>query len=68
MNLGSPPPEYDPDNEAQTRSAIEQADQQSVKRGQDIELGKGRVIIKSPNGARWFLTISNAGAVSATAL
>lgn len=48
---------------------LDRADGMNRKKLQDVELGPGeRLIIRSPNGNRWVLTVSNAGAVSATAL
>jgi hypothetical protein len=68
VTLPPAPPQYNARNEAQTREAIAQADAASHKKGQDIELGAAKLILKSPNGTRWALTVSNAGALSATAL
>ena len=58
MNL---PPTWE-----QARGAIERAFRQVHHRNRDLELGDGRVVIRSPNGARWAITVSNAGALSAT--
>lgn len=53
--------------EARNR-VIEKADEQNHKRNRDVEIGNGRLILTSPNGARWSITVSNAGAISATSL
>lgn len=69
MNLPQPADNYDPHNEAMSRNAIAQADAQNYKKGQDVEILPGqRAILHAPNGSRWMLAVSNAGALSATAL
>jgi hypothetical protein len=45
-----------------------EADRDNFKRGGDVELDAGRIILRSPDGARWALTVSNAGVVGATSL
>lgn len=51
------------------RFQLEQEDARNLKRDQDAELaGAARLILRSPNGARWSITVSNAGAISAVAL
>ena len=68
MKLPRPAPAYDIRDQAEHRSATERAIDATHKRGEDVEVSPGRLIIKSPNGNRWSITVSNAGAVSATAL
>lgn len=68
MNLPQPGPQYDVRNEAQTRQSIEAADKQNRKSLQDVEIGRQRLILKSPDGSRWSITVDNLGALSATAL
>lgn len=43
------------------RREIERADRNNLKRGRDIEAGAGRVILTSPNGTRYALTVANDG-------
>lgn len=50
------------------RSVLERADAENHKRNRDIEVSPGRLIIKSPNGTRYSIEVSNAGVISATAL
>lgn len=54
----------------QTRlnQAIEVADTANRKKGQDVEVATELIILRSPNGARWKITVSNTGVVGATAL
>lgn len=42
------------------------ADGQNLKRGRDVELQEGRIIMTSPNGTRYALTIDDAGNLGAT--
>lgn len=60
-----------PPNDEQMRQnfrAIEQADRMNYKRGQDIEVGTNSVILTAPNGMRYRLVVSNAGALSTVAV
>lgn len=74
MNIPSPSPAYDPQNEAAARQAIEQEDRRNVKAGADITfagdaLAKNpRLIIKSPNGTLYRVLVNNAGALSTVAV
>lgn len=68
MNLPAPAPQYDQANEAAMRRALEQEDRRNRKAGADVEIGSERLVLKSPNGTRWSVTVSNAGVVSATSL
>ena len=43
-------------------------DERNRKVGRDVTLLVGeRIILKSPDGSRWAITVSNAGALSTTA-
>lgn len=67
--LPRPAQAYDPADEAKARALIEQADKQNMKTGANIEIvGNQALILRSPNGTRWQLTVSNAGASVWTAL
>lgn len=37
------------------------------RKGTDIELSRERLILRSPNGSRWIIRVSDAGVVSAEA-
>ena len=50
------------------RRQIEQADRENHKRGQDVEIGDGRLILTSPDGTRYSVEVDNAGNLSATAV
>lgn len=68
MTLPPPGPGYDSDNEAQTRTLIEQEDRRNLKTGRDVAVGSARLILTSPNGSRFSVVVSNAGALSTVAL
>jgi len=45
------------------------ADALNRKKNADIELGQDeKLVIRSPNGTRYYLTVSNVGALSATTM
>lgn len=68
MKLPRAPAAYQPNEVQIAFTLIERADQQNHKRGRDIEIHPGRLILTSPNGTRWSLTVDNSGTVSATAV
>lgn len=68
MRLPAPTPGYSARDQAETRGIIERADAGTHKRGADIEVAPGRLILTSPNGTRYSITVSNAGALTATAI
>jgi len=52
MKLPDPGVRFDPSREAERNRLIEQADGFNHKRGRDIEVSPGRLIIRSPDGTR----------------
>lgn len=68
MNLPAPTSDYSAANEAAVRRALEQEDRRNRKIGADVEMGRERLVLKSPDGSRWAIAVSNAGVLSATAL
>ena len=68
MKLPVPPSRYDFGYEQQRNSTLEMMDGLNVKRGVDIELVNERLILRSPNGTRWSVTVSDAGILGVTAL
>lgn len=67
MKLPKSAVRYDPLDQDMTRSIIERDDLQNFKRNQDVEI-RTRLILASPNGTRYQVTVSNAGAIVVTAL
>lgn len=69
MRLPVPPSRYDQSTEAQRNLTLEQADLQNLKRQADVEVVEPqRLILRSPNGTRYKITVSNTGVLSATTL
>jgi hypothetical protein len=69
MKLPNPPAEYDASTERARNRLLTAELEQVRRRGQDLELRTGeRLILSSPDGARWALTVDNAGVISAVAL
>lgn len=68
MKLPRPTPRYDERDQTDLRAKLEQTDDENVKRNRDIEMGAARIILRSPDGTRYALTVSNAGALSAVAV
>lgn len=69
MKLPSPSSRYDPVVEAQRNLLLEQADMQNHKRLADLEIvAPQRLILRSPDGTRWKLTVDNSGTLTASTL
>lgn len=64
MRLPTAPPDYSVADQARLRFALESADAANLKRGFDVEMSAGRVILTSDNGTRYALVVSNAGVLS----
>lgn len=67
LNLPRPSDRYDPRAEAERNALLQAESAQKFDRRERIEAVAG-VVIKSPDGTRWLLTVSDAGVVGATAL
>lgn len=68
MTLPTPPERYSSNIEAQRNRLIQDCDLQNLKRRSDLDLVSGaRIILTSPNGSRWALTVDNAGTLAAVA-
>jgi hypothetical protein len=69
MKLPRPSPGYDQIEEQSFRRALELADALNRKKNADIELGQDeKLVIRSPNGSRFYLTVSNLGVLTATSM
>ena len=60
--------EYSQQQEQQKNLLIEQADTLNFKRFQDVEIADARLILKSPNGSRFSVTVDNSGNLAATSI
>ena len=63
LSLPAPKSNYDRQNEAQTRAALERADVANVKVNKAID----RLLFRAPNGSVWALSVSNTGALVVSA-
>ena len=68
MILPNPSNDYSGPQLREAFATIEQEDQLNHKRLQDVEVGDARLILKSPNGTRYSITVDNSGNLGATAL
>lgn len=69
MKLPRPPSAYSEHDQGQMRAAIEMEDAKTFKKGRDVEMTAGtKLILQSPNGTRYYLTASNLGALTLTAV
>lgn len=68
MKLPRPPIRYDERFQQQQQAALERELQRCHKRNEDMEMGRTRLILSSPNGSRFALSVDNAGALTAVAL
>lgn len=68
MILPEPPANYSPQVENERNRSLRLADQRNRKIDQDVELSDERLIIRSPDGSRWALTVDNLGVLGTTAL
>lgn len=74
MRLPLPPDQWSRDYQQRLNAELERADNQNRKAGRDIEMSLGdgtrteRVILVSPDGTRWSITVDNSGVLSATSL
>jgi hypothetical protein len=68
LKIPSPSVNWSPAYQVRVNQSVEINDLTNRKIGSDIELFAEKLILRSPNKARWEITISNTGVVSATAL
>lgn len=68
MRLPDPGNEYDRSRQGETQRILEREDSRNRKRDQDIELAAERLILRSPNGTRYKITVDNAGNIGTEAL
>ena len=67
LRLSPPPPEYDRQQETARNLSLENADRSNFKHFEDVDLANNeRLIIRSADGTRWIVTVSDAGTVGTT--
>jgi len=62
------PPAYSQIEQNQFRALLGREFDVVLRSDRDVELVTTRIILRSPNGSRFALTVDNAGTLSATAL
>jgi hypothetical protein len=68
MNLPPPPARYDQKHSVVVHNEIERADSENFKRYNDVELRGTRLILSSPDGTRWQVSVDNSGVIQASPL
>ena len=66
--LPKAPAKYDPLDQDNIRTELIDADSGTRKKGADVDILGARLILRSPDGTRWNVTVDDAGAITATAL
>jgi hypothetical protein len=68
LSLPSAPAAYDMRDQAEVRRAIEQAQTTTQATNEDIIIVERRLILISPDGGQWSVTVDNSGNLETTAL
>lgn len=68
MRLPLPMQEYSSSVVQQTNNTLEQEDKKNFKKDTDININDGRLILKSPNGTRYNITVDNSGNITASTI
>jgi len=69
LRLSRPNAEYDIVSETNRNVSLEQADRANFKKFEDIDLANNeRLILVSPNGTRYSVTVDNSGNLGTTAI
>ena len=68
MRLQNPPARHSGSYQSSLNLDIEQSDQLNHKKNQDVEVGAARLILRSPNGTRYSVTVDNSGNLSAASI
>lgn len=66
LQLPTPPKAYNQKYETERDRSLQIADRRNRKIGEDVDIGDEKLVIKSPNGSRWVIEVSDTGVVSAT--
>lgn len=68
MILTPAPLQYDVRDQNDMRDALRRAYRESLKRGQDIELVTARLILTSPSGNQFVVTVADDGTLGTAAV
>ena len=67
LRLSPPQDGYDRERETDRNISLESADRSNFKHFEDVDLANNeRLIIRSADGTRWIMTVSDAGVVGTT--
>ena len=67
LRLSPPEANYDQEQETDRNLSLENADRSNFKHFEDVDLANNeRLIIRSADGTRWIITVSDAGVVGTT--
>jgi hypothetical protein len=67
MSLPRPADKYDQRWASENNRQLELHLAMTYRKGTDVELGQSeRIILRSPDGTRWAVTVSDAGALTTT--
>jgi hypothetical protein len=70
MKLPAPASTWTPTYQVRVNQVIEANDVQVRHKGEDVEIGaaRDRLVLRSPSGKRWQITVSDTGTIAAVAL
>ena len=69
MRLPNPTDRYSPGHEAQRNQILEREDGLNFKKTADVEIvAPQRLVLRSPDGTKYVISVDNSGVLSATAL
>jgi len=68
MRLQNAPDQYSASYQSSINLDLEQSDELNHKKNQDVEVGAARLILRSPNGTRYSVTVDNSGTLSAASI
>ena len=68
MRLQNAPAQYSSTYQSSINLDLEQSDELNHKKNQDVEVGAARLILRSPNGTRYSVTVDNSGTLSAASI
>jgi hypothetical protein len=66
MNLPTPAPSYSVNDQAAVRQAVAQADMLNRKVGEDVDTKGVRLFLYDATGARYVVSVSTSGVLTAT--
>ena len=68
MRLPDVPNSYLSSRERERNRTLEREDRRNQKVEQDVDIGGARLVITSPDGTRFSITVSNGGTIAATSI